>query len=96
MPRFICHHEGRWNIYTTVADGFCFIRSLSIDELRAWYQEEYGRHGLDNLQPRIDRALVKGTSSLIHDSLEQMLDCNRAGENETELTAAECIRRFLS
>lgn len=43
---------------------------------------------------RLDRAARKGTSSHIHDSAEDLMRSNRAGENETNLPIPEIVRLY--
>lgn len=94
MAKIICHHEGRFNIYCTISDGFYFVESLDLEQLEYWHQEEYGRSV--DLSPRLERAITKGSSSIYEQDLESTLICNRAGEQEAHLSFDECIERFFS
>ena len=96
MSRIICHHEGRYNIYCTVSDGFVFVSSLSLSQLEYYIKREYGKFGLDILGARLERAIETGSSDYFSSSLDDFLICNRAGEKEECLSTEECIRRFLS
>lgn len=96
MARIICHHNGKYNIYSSIADGFLYERGLTKDELEQAIQEELGRRGLDDLPRRLERAHQTGHSSMEGGSLEEFLHCNRAGDNEEHLSVDECIRRFIS
>ena len=95
MGQFICHHNGGFNIFNTISDGFRWTEAIDENTLCEWYAEEYGRRGVEELPARLDRAKAKGTSC--HDSdLAAVLACNRAGKNERELSVAECVRQFLT
>lgn len=97
MANVICHHEGVFNIYSTVSDGFFWESGITEDELTKWYQEEYGKNGLTRLPARLERAKQYGTSAQFpNESLDEFLCCNRAGENEARLTTQECIDKFLT
>ena len=89
MGQFICYANGKYNIYGTIADGFYYDGGLTLDELRTVAPEQ-------DFEERCERARQKGTSSMIHDSLEEVTDCNRAGENERTLTYEECLERFFT
>ena len=96
MANIICHNKGRYNIYTTIADGFRFESSLDIDQLRFLVKDEHGQHRLDGLEQRLERAHRCGHSALFSESLDDFLCCNRAGKNEAHLTTEQCIAEFLS
>lgn len=96
MPSIICHHKGRYNIYSTVSDGFRFVGSLDRNQLEQLTKEEYGKQGLEQLADRLVRAHQSGTSSINPESLDGLLCCNRAGENEAHLSTEQCIKQFLS
>lgn len=98
MSGIICHHKGKYNVYSTVADGFYFESALSLERLQSWVQSEYGAKGLAELPARLERAHKNGHSSMvfIDEDLDRFLLCNRAGDNEKHLSTSECIKRFLS
>jgi len=97
MANTICHHDGRYNIYCSISDGFYWKSSISYDQLKEWYRDEYGRRGMLDFEERVKRAKETGTSCRIdRDGLESFLCVNRAGENESFLSIEECIKRFLS
>ena len=96
MGQVICHNDGRYNIYSTIADGFYFESSLSLDELKEYIKDNRGSTGLKELDGRLYRAHSTGHSSLEGGSLDDYLCCNRAGENEKRLTTEQCIAQFLS
>lgn len=94
MPNYIVHHNGAYNFYTTIADGACYESALTIEQVTEIVQREAGEEGLRQLPYRLQRAQQHGCSS--GESLADTLVCNRAGENESELTEQEFIDRFLT
>ena len=96
MGTIICHHEGRYNIYSTFSDEFYFESSISLDELKAYLKEENEKRFLRELDERLERAHEKGTSAFPDNSLEDTLCCNSAGKNGRSLSFKTCIKRFLS
>lgn len=103
MSDILCHHEGRYNFYSTVSDAFCYECSIPLNQVRRVVEERFGQEGLAGLPARLAglparlaRAHERGHSSLEGGSLEDFLICNRAGPDETELSPEECISQFLS
>jgi len=96
MSNIICHHNGRYNFYTTIADGFCYVSSLSVKQVQEVIKEKYGQDRLNKLPDRLERAHKNGHSGISDETLQEILCCNRAGDNEEHLTYDECIRRYLS
>ena len=96
MTNIICHNKGRYNIYSTIADGFRFASSLDLDQLRLLVKEELGQLGLDGLNQRLERAHKNGHSEYSGENFDGFLCCNRAGKNEANLTTEQCIAEFLS
>ena len=97
MANIICHHEGKYNLYSTIADGFIYESSIDLEQLNYIIDIQLGKTGVSSLPERIERARKNGHSSLTDDSdLDGFLCCNRAGDNEVFLSTSECIKRFLS
>lgn len=95
MSMIICHHNGKFNAYTTVTDGFCFKSYITEEQLRSYYEEAYGLNSMFDFEQRLIRAKEKGVSSHIHSSLKDFLYYNRAGENEEHLSYEECLKLFF-
>ena len=96
MQMTLCYHNGKYNFYTPVMDAFCYIDSLSIEQVRMVTEKEYGKDGLERLPERLERAHKNGHSAHEGGNLEEFLSCNRAGDNEKHLSFEECIRQYLS
>ena len=81
MPQFLIHHKGAYNFFSTVSDGACFVSALTLEQVKEFTQEEYGKEGMRKLPDRLDRVHRKGCSSMDDLTLSGVLVCNRAGEN---------------
>lgn len=67
---------------------------MSLDELKAFVKDEYGKEGLRDLPDRLARLDAKGTS--FHgdgDAISTIL-CNRAGVGETKLTYRQIVEMY--
>lgn len=95
MPSYIIQHNNVWNIYSTVSDGCYWNSGLTLEELKEWYKEEYGRSGMLELDSRIERALEIGTSSRMDKDLRECISCNRAGPDEAHMSYKKFIDKFL-
>ena len=96
MPTYIIHKDGVYNFYSSVVDTCMFVSGLTLDQVKQWYKEEYGNHGMRDLPERLDRAHRKGTSCRLHSNLREFLVCNRAGKDEAELPYEEFVEQFLT
>lgn len=96
MALIICHHNGKYNIYTTIADGFIYESALTLEQLKEAIKEQGGNRALERLPERLKRAHKNGHSGNEGGDLDSFLCCNRAGEDEEHLTTEECIARFLT
>lgn len=90
MPRFIMHHEGRFFEWSTVCDA-AVTEPMDREAFEAYWKAEYGRQGLEELQPRLERAIRKGCSSLDGSTFEDMIAGNRMGPGESEATLEEIV-----
>jgi len=95
MPRYILYKDGAYNVYSTIVDAPLLEYACTLEQLEHWYKEEYGNADLSDLQPRLERAHETGCSSR-SENLKECLSCNRAGENESELSFDEFVARFLT
>lgn len=96
MRGLLLHHNGAWNVFSTVADGPCFVSALTEAQLRQLYKEEYGDVGLQELQARMERARgPSGCSSGIGQTLHSCIEMYRANQGK-ECTDEEFIAEFLT
>ncbi|WP_428412688.1 hypothetical protein [Legionella sp.] len=70
------------------------IQGCSLIALKNYYKNEYGEKGLLDLSERLERVEKKGVSSHIHDNFEELIKCNRAGDNEEELSMQQIIEKY--
>lgn len=96
MPTYIIQHNNIFNMYTTVSDGCYFSSGLTLEELKEYYKEENGNQGMHDLDARLERALVKGTSAFNDKDLKDTISCNRAGEKESNLSFDDFVSKFLT
>lgn len=67
----------------------------TVEELREYILEEYGRRGLERLPARLLRADRTGTSyQHMKTTAEELVEGNRAGPNGTTLSYAEIVRKY--
>lgn len=66
---------------------------LSLNQFREYYKDEYGRQGMEELPRHLERVEKTGTSTRTC-SLQDILDQNRAGENEKRITKEQIIERY--
>jgi hypothetical protein len=97
MPRYIAKFtdggESWYLDWSSVVDAPVTC-GMSLDEFREYYREEYGPGAMDGLEERLARVKEKGTSARLHDSVESLIRCNRAGAGETRLTMAQIIDHY--
>lgn len=102
MPRFICKVQDGDNAYylewSTVVDA-PVTTGMSLDEFKAYYRDEYGRHSFesplsDGFEERMKRVEEKGVSARDYKSFDDLIGCNRAGKDETCLSKEQIIEWY--
>lgn len=68
--------------------------AMTLEELTAYIKEEYGNRGIEELDRRIERCNIYGTSFIGWGNVEEILSCNRAGLNERKLTAEKIYKVY--
>lgn len=94
MGEIVCHHNGWYNIYQTTSDLFLFNEPISIDQLKKYIKDKFGKQGIKELPDRLHRAHKRGCSVYPGENLEHMLMCNTAGKNGASLSFKGCIYQF--
>ncbi len=95
MGRFIVHHDGAFLEWSTVVDAPVTV-GMTEAELREHVAEQYGLEGLKMIDGRIARAVANGTSCICPPyDFDDIVSCNRAGPDETELTREQLIRIYF-
>lgn len=95
MPQFIIHKDGAYNFYTTVADGACYESALTLEQVEELVKFEQGEQGLRELPERLKRAHETGCSG-INWTLDDCIDSNRCGPDETKMSREEFITKYLT
>lgn len=90
MPRYICHYAGKFFEWSTIVDAPT-CRAMGVAEFRDYYANEYGRQSLDGLSDRMERAEKTGCSSMIGESLSDVVACNRAGPGESTIPLSDIL-----
>lgn len=93
MPRYIGKLNEMYFEWSTIVDA-PVTYALTLEEFQTYYKEEYGDQGIRSLNDRLQRVDAKGTSSRLHDSVNDMISNNRAGPDETCLDQ-EALIKFL-
>lgn len=67
---------------------------MTREEFCIYYRDRYGRTGQLDLPGRMARVDRKDVSAWDYDSADHLLQGNRAGEDETELTREEILEHY--
>ena len=99
MPRYIIKLKDQYLEWSTVVDA-PITTGMTLKAFKIYYQIKYGNSQAKYLDERLTRVERMGTSHLCasNESLHLMLSYNRAGKNETTLTADQiydfyCVRQ---
>jgi len=93
MGRCLIKIKDKYFEWSTIVDAPITI-GMSKSELEKHIKEEYGNEGLKGLPERLERVSKTGTSSLIPgENLESLISENRAGENESHISADEIYEK---
>ncbi len=98
MPRYICKLQDGDKAYylewSTVVDAPVTF-GMSLEEFRAYYQEEYGRQAMEHeFDERMERVEKTGTSCRLDESLDDTIEFNVAGKDGTCLSKEQIIEAF--
>jgi hypothetical protein len=99
MPRYIVRLDDGGTAYylewSTIVDA-PVTSGMTLDQFTTWYGEEYGRAGLEELPPRLERVNQTGVSRAWRGStVDNLIRCNRAGKDETCLTREQIIDHYI-
>lgn len=96
MADWIIHHEGAFNIWSTIADAPRFVSAITREQLTEIVRKEFGSDGLEKLPYRLARVLSTGCSSAFGATLDDCIAVNRAGPEEARLLRDEFIAQYLT
>lgn len=88
-------HNGKdyYLLWCTIMDAPA-THGGSLTALKNYYHIEYGEKAFLDLSDSLERVEAKGVSSLIHDSFDELIKFNRAGDDEKELTMQQIIEKY--
>jgi hypothetical protein len=93
MGRCIIKIKGKYFLWSTVVDA-PISYGMTLNELKDYVGGEYGVQGLRHLKERLKKVEKHGTSMIDDASLEDTISLNRAGDNESEITADEIYEKY--
>ena len=96
MGKYIIKIKDCYMEWSTVVDA-PVTNGMRLAEFMEYYQDEYGTHGMDGLEARMERVARFGHSALGKtQSLADLLERNRAGDNEKCLTEDEIYQKYCT
>ena len=96
MGHIVIHHEGVFNVWSTVVDAPILEHGVTRAQLFEWSEDFYTPRCNHDFDWRADKAVQQGTSSLLGENLDELIVGNRAGPNEKSLSKAEFIKQYLT
>ena len=80
--------------WSTVVDA-PVTYGMSLEYFKEYYEVQYGTYSLPQLEERLKRVEQNGTSGRPpYDNLNELLEYNRAGDNETHLDKDGLIEKY--
>ncbi len=96
MGQLILHHDGAYNLYSTISDCPYYESALTLEQLREAVKEEAVTRAMEELERRLERAHQFGCSCGYGTTLHNRIRSNRAGPNESRLSPNKFIAQFLT
>lgn len=94
MPKFIAKlGDDKYCEWSTVVDAPVSM-IFTMEQFRRYYRRQYGEASMEELPKRLARAEETGCSALSGCTAEDLIRCNRAGPDESELTLEQIIERY--
>lgn len=98
MPQYIIRLDDAgvayYLVWSTVVDAPITMGGTR-EQLKRYYRNEYGRNGMRDWKERMRRVDAKGVSSHHHESVDELIAFNRAGENESCLSKEQIIDHYI-
>lgn len=98
MPKYIIKLEDNGQAYylewSTIVDA-ATTYGMPLEEFREYYQHRYGTEGMRELEERLSRVDLKGTSAMLDKSVDETIACNRAGPDESCLSKEQIIDKYI-
>ena len=92
MGRAIVKIKDKYFVWSSIVDA-PITYGMTVAELKAWHKLEYGKSV--DVEQRLKRVEERGTSYIDCRSVEEVIRMNRAGDNETCLTADEIYEKYV-
>jgi hypothetical protein len=97
MANGIIHHNGVYNIWSTVMDSPLFVSGLTHQMVVDYIREKHGEEGLRMLPERFEQAHKSGCDDMrLGHTLEDLIACNRAGPNQSNMSKDEFLKKFFT
>lgn len=100
MPRFIIKltdektNRDFYLMWSSVVDA-PITYGMDLGDFREWYRFEYGNQGMNVFEQKIQTVNERGISSWpYYKNLDEAILCNRAGENETQLSKEQLLDKY--
>lgn len=65
-----------------------------INTFKKYYERQYGKTSMNELKERLERVEKQGTSCAFGSTSDEMISCNRAGNNESKLSKEEILDEY--
>lgn len=95
MSQYLIKIRDRYFEWSTVSDA-PITHGMTEAELHQHIRQRDGEAGIRELPARLKRVEAQGTSSLLAHTLADLLENNRAGEDETHLSADEIYAAYAA
>ena len=94
MPRYILKLENWYFEWSTIVDA-PITYGMTLDEFKEYYRMEYGNRGMGTLSERLERVEESGTSAVPTQTANQLIQFNRAGNNEENLSRELILDKYI-
>jgi len=98
MPRFTIKIKDKYFHWSTIVDA-PITDGMNLEDFRKWYKYEYSSDYNEKLFDKMIDTLTKypaanGNGNPIADTIDEAIRCNRAGKNESYLTAEQIYEQY--
>ena len=87
-------HKDYYMEWSTIVDA-PVTNGMSLSEFKDYYELEYGKSSMAELEERLKRVKVNGSSGHPpYDKIDGFFEYNRAGLNETQLNKEDILNKY--
>jgi hypothetical protein len=72
MPRFICKLKDHYFEWSTIVDDIV-TDPMTLADFKKYYEVEYGRSSMSELEGRMKRVEEKGTSAELYNTVDELI-----------------------